>query len=77
MIPPKPELPKAIAVYMPDEEAQRYLIFKENYNVICLLIEKGVFKQKSAAITLNFDGKGLLQNIERRDFLFNRRFDIL
>lgn len=76
MIPAKPELPKAIAVYMPNEEAAKYLIFKENYNVICLLIEKGVFKQKSAAVTLNFDSNGSLQTIERRDFLFNRRFEL-
>lgn len=67
--------PKLIPVYMPDEEARKYLIFKENYNMICLLIEKNVFSQKSAAITLNFDGQGSLQTIERRDYLFNRRFE--
>lgn len=71
-----PELKKAIPVFIPDEELQKYLIFKANYNEICLLIEKGVFKQQSAAVTLNFDHKGVLQTVERRDFLFNRRFEV-
>jgi len=64
-----------IAVYVPDSEAKLFLLFKEHQDIITLLLEKDVFKQKNAAITLNFDHKGMVQTIERRDWLYNVRHE--
>lgn len=69
------ENPQKIAVFVPDEEAKAFLAFKEHQAVITLLIDRGVFGQKNAAITLNFDNLGALQAIERRDFLYSSRLE--
>ncbi len=64
-----------IPVYMPDEDAKKYLVFVKYYDPITLLIEKRVFEQKNARIILHFDDWGILQKINREDNLFNRRFE--
>lgn len=64
-----------IAVYIPDEDAKKFLAFQENYELFSLLLEKGVFHQKNGCIMLNFDQNGILQTIERKDYLWSKRFD--
>lgn len=64
-----------IAVYIPDEEAKKWILFQKHYKEFNLLIEKGVFEQKSAAISLHFDHLGVLQTIQRADFLYSRKHD--
>lgn len=50
------------------------MLFQEHYGVFDLLIKNGVFVQKSASVTLNFDHNGILQTIERKDQLYSARF---
>lgn len=64
-----------IAVYMPDEDAKKFLEFQKHYSVFNILLEKGVFNQKNASISLNFDSNGVLQTIQRADFLYAKRFE--
>jgi len=64
-----------IAIYIPDEEAKKFILFQKHYNLFCLLLEKGVFEQKSGSVSLNFDYNGVLQTIQRSDFLYSRKFD--
>lgn len=46
---------------------------RNDYELFVLLREQGVFNQKNASITLNFDSKGELQNIQRQDFIYSKR----
>jgi len=68
-MPPKIE----VAVYMPDNEARQFLLFKEHFDVFITLVEAHVFEQHNASIVLNFDNNGVLQVIERKDRLYSRR----
>lgn len=45
------------------------------YDLFMMMVNKGVFNQKNAAVTLHFDQNGILQNIQRADFLFSRKHD--
>ncbi len=65
-----------VAVYMPDETAKKFLIFQEYYDAFSLLVERGVFEQKNAAISLHFDQNGTLQTIQRADFLYSRKHEL-
>jgi len=64
-----------IAVYLADEDAQKWMLFQEHYELFCLLLKRGVFNQKNAAISLHFDQDGLLSTIQRADFLYSRKHD--
>lgn len=59
-----------ITIYMTDFEAKRFLEFQRYHEIFNLLIDKKVFDQKGAAITLHFDNKGLLKTITRADVLY-------
>lgn len=62
-----------VAVYMPDAEAAKWLLFQQHYEPISLLIERDVFVQKNCEIALHFDHEGTLQAIKRHDVLYSRR----
>ncbi len=64
-----------IAIYIPDEEAKKFLLFQQHYELFTLLLDKKVFEQKNASVILNFDHLGDLQTIERNDFLWSARHD--
>lgn len=66
-----------VAVYLPDEEAKKFLLFQQHYEVFKLLLDKGVFNQKGAAITLHFDPMGSIKTIQRQDLLYSHltKFD--
>jgi len=66
-------LPKQIPVFMPDEEVAKFLLFQQYYEPFVLLIEKKVFEQKNATISLDFDKFGVLRAIRRQDFLYSSR----
>lgn len=71
-MPPKIK-PQKIPVFIPDEDAKRFLLFQKHYDVFNLLLERGVFDQKNCAISLHFDKFGVLQTIQRADFLYSKR----
>lgn len=64
-----------VTIIMPEEDAKLFLAFQENYALFKLLLERGVFKQKSASVTLHFDGVGTLQLIQRADNLYSRKHE--
>ena len=64
-----------VAVYLPDEDAKKFLLFQEHYDLFSLLLERGVFEQKKASVILDFDHTGMLQSIRRNDFMYSRQFD--
>lgn len=67
--------PTEITIFATDETARKFLLFQEYFEVFNLMLEKKVFEQKKAAVTLHFDHNGTLQVIERADFLYSRKFD--
>lgn len=65
-----------IKVFLPDADAQKWLLFQQHYDLFSLLLEKGVFDQKNAALSLHFDSNGTLQTIQRNDFVYSRKHDL-
>jgi len=64
-----------VAVYLPDEDVKKFILFQKHYELFSLLLVKGVFEQKNAAISLHFDQNGVLQTIQRADFLYSRKHE--
>jgi hypothetical protein len=64
-----------IAVYIPDEEAKKFLLFQEYYQEFCLLIDSGVFKIRNGSAVIHFDKRGEIKAINRSDILYSSRFD--
>jgi hypothetical protein len=62
-----------IPVYMINDDAQKFLIFQQNYEKICVLLDRGVFNIKNGSAKINFDSNGVITTIERADMLYNRR----
>lgn len=64
-----------VAVYIPDEDAKKFLLFQQYYDPFCILLESKFFEQKKATLAVSFDHNGLLQTIQRADFLYSRRYE--
>lgn len=64
-----------VTVSISEIEAKRWALFMRYYDTFALLAEKGVLDQKNAAITLNFDKNGILQTVQREDFLYSRKHE--
>lgn len=62
-----------IAVYIPDEDAQKFLLFQQYYDVFSLMVESGVFDIKNGSAALHFDKNGELLAINRADILYSKR----
>jgi hypothetical protein len=62
-----------IAVYVADEEASKFLLFQEHFDVFSTLLESQVFEQKNATILLDFDYLGVLQSVRRNDYLYSKK----
>jgi hypothetical protein len=59
-----------ITIFLSPIDAERYKQFLQYYDIFTLLVDKKVFEQKSAAITINFDNQGHIGTITRNDVLF-------
>lgn len=57
-------------IELSDVDIEKFKLFMEHYDTFSTLLSAGVFEQKNAAITLNFDLFGKLKNIQRTDTLF-------
>lgn len=62
-----------ITIIMPEGDAKLFILFQEHYATFKLLVERGVFDQRNAAVTLHFDSAGTLQVIQRADSLYSRK----
>tara|TARA_R110000868_G_scaffold86958_1_gene243522 strand:- start:11671 stop:11889 length:219 start_codon:yes stop_codon:yes gene_type:complete len=68
-------LPK-IAVYIPDEEAQKFLLFQRYYEQFSLLVDSGVFDVRNGSVVLHYDKSGGLMAINRADVLYSKRHSL-
>lgn len=64
-------------IILSTEDAQKFKLFVEYYDMFSLLVSKNVFNQKSASVSLNFDHNGVLQTIHRNDILYSSRHESL
>lgn len=64
-----------IPIYVLDEDAKKFLLFQQYYDIFCTMIDNGVFATKNGSVSLHFDNNGTLQTIQRQDFLYSRKFD--
>ncbi len=64
-----------VTIIMTEEDAKLFLAFQEHYKTFKLLMEKGVFSQKNAAVTMHFDSVGTLQLIQRADSLYSKKHE--
>jgi len=63
--------PGEITIFLMPNEAELFVEFQKYYKLFNLLVEKKVFNQKGAAITLHFDINGDLRTIARADVLYS------
>lgn len=63
-----------VTVYLSDEDVVKFKQFMAHYDKIKVLLDADVFNQRSASVSLNFDHNGVLQTIQRSDFLYSRKF---
>lgn len=49
------------------------LVPQKYYEMFMVMLNNKVFEQKNAAITLHFDQTGILQTIQRADFLYSKK----
>lgn len=64
------EINNETVIYLTQFDANLFLEFQRYYQIFNLLVEKKVFNQKGAAITLHFDNQGLIKTITRADVLY-------
>jgi len=62
-------------IFLSNIDAEKFKLFVLHYDTFSILLEKGVFNQRSASISLDFDHNAVLQNIRRNDLLFSRRHE--
>lgn len=65
-----------IVIYIPDSEAQKWLLFQQYYEPFNIMVERGVFAIKNGGVSMHFDAHGTLQTIQRADFLYSRKKDL-
>lgn len=64
-----------ITIFLSEPDAKKFLLFQKYYAEFMLMVERGVFDQKNSAVTLHFDSNGILQTIQRADFLYSRKHE--
>lgn len=64
-----------LAAFMPVSDVKKFIVFQHYYEPISLLIDRKVFEQKNATVSLRFDHLGILQSIDRQDILYSKRFE--
>ena len=62
-----------VTLILTTPEAMMFREFQKDHELFYLLKKQGVFEQKNASVILNFDSQGLLQTIQRQDFLYSKR----
>ncbi len=65
-----------IAVFIPDQEAQQFLLFQQHFEPFSIMIEANLFSIRNGSATLHFDSSGTLQTINRSDVLYSRRHQL-
>ncbi len=60
---------------MPDEDVKKFLVFQEHYDVFSLLLDRGVFNIRNGSAALHFDANGILQAVQRADYIYSRKHE--
>lgn len=63
-----------VAIYLPDAEAQKWLLFQQYYEPFNILATSNVFSVRNGSVVLHFDADGVLQAINRADYLYKRGY---
>lgn len=64
-----------VTVILTESDAIQFRNFQKYYEMFLLMVTKGVFDQKNAAVTLHFDSKGILQTIQHAGFLYSKKHE--
>lgn len=62
-----------IAIYLPDEDAKKFMLFQQHYATFQTLIDSGVLDVRSGSVVIHFDIHGSVSLIQRADTLYNSR----
>jgi hypothetical protein len=65
-----------VTIILTEAQAEEFKLFQKHFPTFKLLLERGVFDQHSAAVTLHFDINGTLQLIQRADSLYSRKHEL-
>lgn len=60
-----------VTIFLTQVDSEKFKEFQKHYEMFNLLLERKVFEQKAAAVTLHFDPQGVLRTIARSDFLYS------
>ena len=63
--------PTVVAVYIPDAEAKKFLLFKQRFDVFTLLESEQIFDIQFGKAILNFKA-GILETIEKHEVVYKR-----
>lgn len=63
-----------VAVYLPDAEAKKWLLFQEFYSPFTLMLDSHVFEVRNGSVVLHFDANGSIQAINRTDYLYKHGY---
>jgi hypothetical protein len=64
-----------VAVYIPDEDASKWILFQQYYDPFTVMVNHGVFGVKNGSVALHFDHEGVLRAINRADILYSRKYE--
>ncbi len=64
-----------ITIFLTESDAAQFKNFQKYYAEFMLLVNKGVFDQRNGAVTLHFDSNGILQTIQRADYLYSKKHE--
>lgn len=64
-----------ITIFLAPIDVERFKEFQKHYEIFNLLLEKKVFDQKGAAVTMHFDNQGFLRTVTRSDVLYSDKSD--
>jgi len=52
-----------------------HFVTEDQARALVLILDRRVLEVKNACVSINFDKDGVMQTIERRDFLYSKRHD--
>jgi len=62
-----------VTVFLTEEDAKKFILFQKYFKMFNFLLEKKVFEQRGANITLSIDKYGVLHRISRQDTLYDMK----
>lgn len=60
-------------VFLIPAEATKFILFQKYFETFSTLVDYGVFDVRNGSVALHFDSQGVLQTIQRADYLYSRK----